>query len=350
MNGRSFDATWLGCAALLSAAASCSGSDPKPPTQHATDAGDMQAYAGDAAAPVENDPQGAVLAAWPMPDAVPGAANKPSYQVSAKTVTDTITHLVWQRELPALYPGCTGKSTDTNVGGAGGASSMLGDSCSQAEAMRYCRSADVAALGGKGWHLPSKIELESLANHLRAEPAIDNTAFANTLSTIFWTSTLFLGQSDSAWFVDFDHGTSSGLRNTIAFRVRCVASEEHADGAEQYSFTSHSVKDEKTGLTWQRYVDPDDYEWAEAKQYCMQLGLDGGGWRLPTVKELLTLVDPTRADPAIDPKVFPLTPDRNFWSATQLAKATAVAWYVDFGYGHADYTSNIQEYRVRCVK
>jgi len=42
-----------------------------------------------------------------MPDALPGSAAKPSYTTTETTVTDNVTHLVWQRKIPTVYEGCT---------------------------------------------------------------------------------------------------------------------------------------------------------------------------------------------------------------------------------------------------
>ena len=48
------------------------------------------------------------------------------------------------------------------------------------------------------------------------------------------------------------------------------------------------VKDTKTGLEW--FVGPDrNTTWDEAKSWAESLSIDGGGWRLPTLKELGTL-------------------------------------------------------------
>lgn len=66
-----------------------------------------------------------------------------------------------------------------------------------------------------------------------------------------------------------------------------------------------TVYDTKTGLTWTRAI--------VTQSTCPNLTLDGGGWRLPTVQELLTLVDPTRSEPAIDVNAFPNTPFDSFY-------------------------------------
>ncbi len=98
------------------------------------------------------------FAEWPMPDATPGAKFAPSYDTStAGVVRDAVTGLIWQRDTPASYPGCT--ATITNAG----------DGCLLAGARAYCAN---LTLGGRSdWRLPSKIELESLLDTTRQSPA-----------------------------------------------------------------------------------------------------------------------------------------------------------------------------------
>ena len=48
--------------------------------------------------------------------------------------------------------------------------------------------------------------------------------------------------------------------------------------------------DSSSGLTWQVTPSSDYLDWEGAKTYCDTLSLDGGGWHLPTVSELRTLI------------------------------------------------------------
>ena len=71
---------------------------------------------------------------------------------------------------------------------------------------------------------------------------------------------------------------------------------------------------------------------AAAEKACAALG---DGWRLPTRIELLSLVDDTRSEPAIDVARFPDTQSAAYWTATPLASDSSYAWIVLFGYGGA---------------
>ncbi len=100
---------------------------------------------------------------------------------------------------------------------------------------------------------------------------------------------------------------------------------------------SGTVYDTKTKLTWQQAVPSTTYTWAAAKTYCAGVGasLGGTGWRLPTCKELQTIVDDSRTYPAIDSNAFPNTQTTVYWSSSQVAGSPSYAWYVDFSDGHA---------------
>jgi hypothetical protein len=121
--------------------------------------------------------------------------------------------------------------------------------------------------------------------------------------------------------------------------------------AGRYTITNETVYDTKTKLTWQLKVPSTMYAWDAAKTYCSGLSLEGtGGWRLPTVKELQTIVDESRTDPSIDPTAFPATPTYYFWSSSPLAGSSNSAWYIWFYRGEASYFVVDNGIYVRCVR
>ena len=113
-----------------------------------------------------------------------------------------------------------------------------------------------------------------------------------------------------------------------------------------------TVYDTKTKLTWQQTVSSTSYSWADAKTYCAGVGasLGGTGWRLPTCKELQTIVDDSWIAPAIDPNAFPSTPVTWFWSSSPVAGSSSVAWAVEFGYGDTVSDGVSLTNIVRCVR
>jgi hypothetical protein len=125
----------------------------------------------------------------------------------------------------------------------------------------------------------------------------------------------------------------------------------HADAPiGQYTVTSDTVYDTKTKLTWQRAVASSAMTWANAKSYCTALNLGGSGWRLPSMKELQTIVDKTRSNPAIDPTAFPSTPSDYFWSSSPVAGYADGVWSVDFLSGDSLNFVVGDALRVRCVR
>jgi len=74
------------------------------------------------------------------------------------------------------------------------------------------------------------------------------------------------------------------------------------------------------------------------------------GWRLPTLDELMSIVDDTRACPTIDPDAFPGTPKATFWTATPCEDDPGNAWVVDFTLGEADTESQDIGLFVRLVR
>jgi hypothetical protein len=102
-----------------------------------------------------------------------------------------------------------------------------------------------------------------------------------------------------------------------------------------------TVTDTSTGLMWQKDTARDGQGnyypviWEEALAYCESRTIGGHtDWRLPTIKELRSLVDYTQYDPAIDKVRFPNTVSSYYWSSTTYASSTGNAWGVYFYDGH----------------
>jgi hypothetical protein len=153
-------------------------------------------------------------------------------------------------------------------------------------------------------------------------------------------------------------------RHRPAFLATCIAASllgfawPARAGAPAGRYTIDStgagtVFDNATGLMWQRSVPGSYYTWLDALAYCQSLDLLGhADWRLPTLKELHTIVDIRRYDPAIDVDAFPGTPWEFFWSSTPFANPsyTENAWGLNANNGYATYYDTTGSYRVRCVR
>jgi hypothetical protein len=128
--------------------------------------------------------------------------------------------------------------------------------------------------------------------------------------------------------------TGSDPCNTARFR--CVLDNE-------------AVLDLETGLVWERDAGGPPDNWYFAHHYhCRGLDLGGRmGWRLPTLEELLTLIDPSVAYPAVSlPDGHPFanvsSADR-YWTASQDPANPLLAVTVGFVSGSLIARDNIQD-------
>ena len=110
--------------------------------------------------------------------------------------------------------------------------------------------------------------------------------------------------------------------------------------------------DNKTGLTWQdnRFVDSERVTYAQAEKLCKQMRLGGyDDWRIPTIYELLTIVDYTKYDPALLDG-FSVAESNYYWSSTQYMGDPDKVWGVEFKDGSTDGNGKGYDRRIRCVR
>jgi Protein of unknown function (DUF1566)/Thrombospondin type 3 repeat len=132
---------------------------------------------------------------------------------------------------------------------------------------------------------------------------------------------------------------------------------QHACNPHSYTdFENGIILDNVTGLMWQQATEPGTYNWDQALTYCENLTLPEGGysdWRLPTIKELTTLMDSSipPPGPTLNTNYFPDTVASYYWSSTTLENDTARAWYADFHFGFLNNGSKPEGYiYVRAVR
>ena len=105
------------------------------------------------------------------------------------------------------------------------------------------------------------------------------------------------------------------------------------------NMNSDAVLDRETGLVWEQSPSTSTLDWVDASTYCVQLSTGGRkGWRLPTIQDLASLIDPTVPPPGPTlPSGHPfgnVSTSHAYWSATTFAFNVANAWYVFFGNGN----------------
>ena len=102
-----------------------------------------------------------------------------------------------------------------------------------------------------------------------------------------------------------------------------------------------AVLDRETGLVWQRNTSDTQYTLKEAQKLCHEIEIGGRkGWRLPTIEELSTLIDPFRNNPSL-PDNHPFTNVKSsaiydyYWSSSPNT-TTDDMWVVDFSGGYVN--------------
>ncbi len=187
----------------------------------------------------------------------------------------------------------------------------------------YIDALKSARFGGfSDWRLPTMKELASLVDYSIPwpGPTINTSYFPNTVASYYWSSTTYAGDPDYAWGIHFPYGYDDISNKSGNYYVRAVRG-----GKSENSFYDNgngTVTDTSTGLIWQKdsardgHGDIKSMTWQEALSYCEALSLAGDtDWRLPTIKELRSIVDYSRHGPSIAP-VFAETRASNYWSST----------------------------------
>ena len=97
--------------------------------------------------------------------------------------------------------------------------------------------------------------------------------------------------------------------------------------------------DQNTGLVWEQAPDATTRIWATATNYCVNKTVGGTrGWRLPSVVELASLIDPSLPAPFVPASAFtiggsPGVQSAFYWSASSGSVGPTGAWLVDFNGG-----------------
>lgn len=299
----------------------------------------------------------------------PGRA--PSYTLSTDglTVHDNITGLTWQR------------SPDTDGNGV----LNHADKLTLPQAQALLARLNAAKFGGfEDWRLPCIKELYSLFDARGTDPSgpmdLDTSRLTPYLDTKFFkfaygdthtgervidsqyaSSTRYVGKSargfGKLFGVNFTDGRIKGYDLQMpgggiekTFFVLCVRGNPSYGKNDFHDNRDGSITDRSTGLMWSKTDSGQGMNWQDALAWVQKKNaeklLGHSDWRLPSVKELQSIVDYSRApdttqSPAIDP-IFACTTITNearqadypfYWSATTHASLMGggAAMYVAFG-------------------
>lgn len=111
------------------------------------------------------------------------------------------------------------------------------------------------------------------------------------------------------------------------------------------------VRDNRTGLLWEREPDREHEVWRRSLERCATKSVGGQtGWRPPTIQEIGTLVDTEQQDPSL-PAGHPFVGIRSeiFWTSTPDPTFDMVAWQQSFLTGQAVTDQRSGMRRLWCV-
>lgn len=265
-------------------------------------------------------------AAWPLPPSHPLPTQ---YDVANGSVYDRVTGLTWEQS-PSFTP-------------------ELFEAASN-----HCATLSLA--GYTDWRVPSRIELISLLDAGVAQsPWIQTAAFPNTPNGWFWSQSESDQLAEGRWAVNFGSGYVIWQDGALKqYPVRCVrGTEQAAVRPVHWQAAGETVRDLETGLIWEKTPDPTVYDLAGAVLACQDLLLDGvGGFRVPTLRELFSLVDEVGAH-GVDESYFARGAGNRFWTSTARVGSTTEQMVVDVAFkGSNDWQAktDLTQTRVRCVK
>ena len=113
------------------------------------------------------------------------------------------------------------------------------------------------------------------------------------------------------------------------------------------------VKDPANNLIWEDtlHVSEEKLTHKEAKSYCQALKLGAyENWRLPTLTELISLVDYRKYKPAILKEFKHVDNDTLYWSSTVSARTNDDFWGIIFRDGATKTESGLYGRYIRCVR
>ena len=150
--------------------------------------------------------------------------------------------------------------------------------------------------------------------------------------------------------------------------ITCTAEDEDFFGQDAYyaskgtcapqrytiqtSFTGEKVvKDNNTGVMWQSTSTSDKFDWYHAIAYCADLEYAGyDDWRLPTLRELASIMDFGGDSYAINRTYFPVLYIGRTWTSKQIFSDSTRAWDISFTTGELERALKSETYYVKCIR
>ena len=155
---------------------------------------------------------------------------------------------------------------------------------------------------------------------------------------------------------------ASGMVALSAQAVTCQNNLVPSNPDEVYvDHSDGTVTDTRTGLMWKQCVEglsgndctvgiAQFHSWPSALNEAESSNFAGyNDWRLPNIKELVSLVEECKSWPAINDKLFPSTPNAQVWSGSPDTHSVST-WYADFLHGTSNTTGRNIGGHVRLIR
>jgi hypothetical protein len=228
---------------------------------------------------------------------------------------------------------------------------------SRSDALAHCGELAAGSFAGASdWRLPTMMELSSLLDTAQS-PLTWLPASASVPR--YWTSDSVPVPGGGTLHLAIDFGTGEIVREVASqpLSARCVSGKPAIGGQVIADPGCPGVlSDARTGLEWQATSPAGEATWSDAIVYCEQLDALGGGWRLPSLKELLTLMTlpgDAQKQSSLPPALAGEVP-APYWSSSPAHATAGHAFAVSFALSsvtkHVEIDLMDLEKRVRCVR
>lgn len=290
----------------------------------------------------------------------------------SECVLDNVTGLVWEGKTAS---GVRSNQRTSHFDNAALPQKLEGDRLvnpTQAEILALTNTVgylnhvnSVGLCGYTDWRLPTVKELHSIL-HAGNGAGVDPIWFVNTDPyASYWAATP--GSTPSRGRAVNGFGAGEGTIRNGGHGVRLVRSAwsvsesscPSQSTAERFTLNGAEATDKTTGLVWARCTAGKSWNdstcvgeelpmtFLEALQYARAQT----GWRLPNVKELMSVVDHGCAEPALDHTVFPNHGAYFTWSTTPLPFSNGNdAWTVNLANGTSQAENRTLLRRVQLVR
>jgi len=147
---------------------------------------------------------------------------------------------------------------------------------------------------------------------------------------------------------------SLGVLVTVALTVGPAQAQTTSVWPDYATPSWNQTLDQNTGLVWEKSPQTVTATWNGARFTCINKNVGGQkGWRLPSIPELASLIDPSVVPPGPTlPSGHPFSDVQSagYWSATTSAEDRSDAWFVYFGIGFVDSDSKTHTGHAWCVR